>query len=177
MPLAWTVRESSGTCQSAAVDAAAITRAFEDAFDEAIVFHGYTDYMRDYEVIVCTSTAPGSGFEPQNLRYLFTHCVMATVTTALTPSMWAASLDERLVDYDKGVDLDGYVWGVKWQTLYPGAELVPDSPEAARWQDALGIQFHEAVFGTNGHTIRLVFSDLRVTEVPFGWTPFVLTED
>lgn len=164
-------------CHALGVDVPEITQAFEVAFDQAIVFHGYTAYMRDYEVIVCTVGAPGPGLEPKSLRYLFTHCVAATLTSALTPAIWASSLDERLIDYGQGVDLDGYVWGVKFQSLYPGAELVANSPEASRWHEALGIPFHEAVLRTNGHIIRLVFSDLRVTEVASGWTPFTLDAD
>jgi len=38
------------------------------------------------------------------------------VTSALPPGIWKRSLDE-LVDYGQGCDLEGYVWGVKWQVL------------------------------------------------------------
>jgi hypothetical protein len=32
------------------VDEADIQTAFDDVFDQAIVFHGFADYMRDYDV-------------------------------------------------------------------------------------------------------------------------------
>jgi len=73
------------------------------------------------------------------------HCVRATATSALSPEAWRRSLDERLVDYERGRDLDGYVWGVKWQELYPGMKLVPDSADARRWSREVGLPFHEAI--------------------------------
>jgi hypothetical protein len=33
------------------VDEADIQTAFDDVFDQAIVFHGFADYMRDYDVL------------------------------------------------------------------------------------------------------------------------------
>ena len=37
-------------------------------------------------------------------------------------------------------DLDGYVWGVRWQELYPGMRLLQDSAEARKWEGELGDQ-------------------------------------
>jgi len=34
-------------------------------------------------------------------------------------------VNQRLIDYEQGRDLDGYVWGVKGQALYPGMKLLP----------------------------------------------------
>jgi len=31
------------------VDSSEIQAAFDDVFDQAIIFHGFADYMRDYE--------------------------------------------------------------------------------------------------------------------------------
>jgi len=107
--------------------------AFDDVFDEAIVFHGFTTYMRDYEVVVETGAAPGTGIPTRFLRFFFVNCVRAEVATALSPAGWAGSLDERLIDVSTGIDLDGYVWGVKWQALYPGFAFVPDSELARSW--------------------------------------------
>lgn len=73
-------------------------------------------------------------------------------------------------------DHDGYVWGIRWQDLYPGAKVVADSAVASRWQSEIGIDFHEVVFETNGHNLRLVFSDLEVTEVEPGYGPFEVAE-
>jgi hypothetical protein len=157
------------------VNAAEISDAFDQVFDQAIVFHGFTDYLRDYDVFVYATADPDTGIAPENLRYRFKRCVRAVVTTAVSPEVWRRSLDDRLVNYEQGRDLDGYVWGVKWQVLYPGMTLVAASIEAQRWVDALGLPFHEAAIGTNGHDISLVFSDLVVDVVAPGHAPFVVT--
>ena len=159
------------------VDSAGIQAAFDDVFDQALVFHGFADYMRDYEVFVYATADPRTGIRPEHLRYRFTHCIRATVTSALSAETWKRSLDERLVDHDRGRDLDGYVWGVKWQVLYPGMKLAPDSAEAHRWSGELGLPFHEAAIETNGHNISLVFSDLTVQAVDPGYAPFVVPGD
>jgi len=78
------------------------------------------------------------------------------------------------VDYEQGRDLDGYVWGVKWQMLYPGMKLVPDSFDARRWSQEPGIPFHEVAIETNAHNISLIFSDLTVDTVSTGHAPFVV---
>jgi hypothetical protein len=158
------------------VDATQIQTAFDDVFDQAIVFHGFADYMRDYDVIVYATADPRTGIAPEHSRYRFKNCVRATATSAVTAQIWRKSLDERLVDYDQGVDLDGYVWDVRWQLLYPGMRLVEDSTEAARWTSDLDLQFHEALIETNGHNISLVFSDLSVRAVDAGYAPFVVPD-
>ncbi len=148
------------------VDSSQIQAAFDDVFDQALVFHGFADYMRDYDVFIYATADPRTGIQPEHLLYRFTHCVRATVTTAVSPEVWKRSLDERLVDYEQGRDLDGYVWGVKWQVLYPGMKLVPDSAEARRWSREIGLPFHEATIETNGHNLSLLFSDLTVQAAP-----------
>ena len=147
---------------------------FTKVFDQAVVFHSFTAYMRDYEILVYATADPRTGIQPEHVRLLFRHCVRVTTTTALEPGTWSVSLDERLIDHGTGVDLDGYVWGVSWQLLYPGVELVVDSAEAAEWSSALDLPFYEAKVGMNGHNISLVFSDLEVSTVPFGYSPFVV---
>jgi hypothetical protein len=144
-------------------------------FDQGVVYHAFTDYMRDYEMIVHCTADPRTGIAPTYRRYLFKVCVLATVETTLPPGGWASSLDERLIDYDTGVDLDGYVWGVKWHALYPGARVVADSPRAVQWSTALSIDFHEIEIETNAHKISLVFSDLTVGEVDTSYRPLTLT--
>jgi hypothetical protein len=74
------------------------------------------------------------------------------------------------------VDLDGYVWGVKWHCLYPGAKIVPESEAAGRWAEAVGIEFHEVRIETNAHDLALVFSDVQVSALPPGYAPFVVSD-
>jgi hypothetical protein len=147
------------------------TWRFEAVFDEAIVFHGFTDYMRDYEIIIHVTADPRTNVEPKHVRLLFKHCVRATVTSAVSPETWRRSLDDRLIDYEQGVDLDGYVWGVKWQVLYPGITLLTQSEQAERWSTAVGIPFSEARLETNGHSLSLVFADLEAASVEPGYAP------
>jgi hypothetical protein len=158
------------------MDRMAMQQALDDVFDQALIFHGFTDYMRDYEVITYAVADPITGIQPSFDRYLFRYCVEAKVTTTLPAETWRASLDERLTDYASGVDLDGYVWGVKWQCLYPGGKVLPESAVADQWAQDVGIDFYEVLIMTNAHRISLVFSDLEVTSVGPGYTPFVVSE-
>jgi hypothetical protein len=159
------------------VDQAQIQAALDDVFDQAIVFHAYTDYMRDYEIITYATADPRTGIAPAYDRYLFRYCVEAEAITALGPDIWSRSLDERLIEYDTGKDLDGYVWGVRWQCLYPGAKIIPNSERAKRWSDELGLPFHEVRIETNGHNLTLVFADLHVTKAAAGYAPFIVDRD
>ncbi|MFJ5608275.1 hypothetical protein ACIQCJ_02620 [Streptomyces sp. NPDC093221] len=154
------------------MDAALLEQLLNDAFDSAVVHHGYTSYMRDYEVIVHMTADPRTGIEPAYVRYLFKYCVEARCQTTVQPETWRSSLDERLIDYETGVDLDGYVWGVKWHALYPGATVLSESETARRWKQSIGIDFHEVCIETNAHRLTLVFSDLQVSELPVGYAPF-----
>lgn len=159
------------------MDKAGIQTAFNDVFDQAIVFHGFADYLRDYDVYIYASADLRTDTAPQHLRYRSKYCVRATAVSAVAPPVWRESLDDRLIDYGQGRDLDGYVWGVKWQNLYPGMSLVTESADADHWSRSLGIPFYEAVIETNGHNLSLVFADLVVDAIG-GWhSPFVLPND
>lgn len=111
------------------------------------------------------------------MRYRFKYCVRASATTALPVELWANSLDDRLTAYDTGRDMDGYVWGVCWQNLHPGAGLRLDSDEAAAWSEHLGMPFYEVKVETNGHNLSLIFSDLEVQTVTAGLAPFVVPRE
>ena len=163
--------------QGIRVDEQQIRQAFDDVLDQALVFHGFADYMRDYELYIYATADPRTGIEPEHLRYRFTHCVRATVSTAVRRDVWLYSQDDDLIDYDTWIqagEREAYVWGVKWQVLYPGMQLVDGSPEAQEWSAEMGRQFHEALIETNGHNISLVFADLEVTTIPSGFAPFVV---
>lgn len=154
-----------------------IEAAFADVFDHSLVFHGYADFMRDYDVVVCVTADPRSGIPTEFLRYRFRHCVRASVTTALPPEVWADSLDDRLTNLETGVDLAGYVWGVRSQILYPGISLVRDSREAIDWSSRIRLPMHQATIRTNGNNVNLIFSGLEVTTLAPGWSPFQADAD
>lgn len=154
------------------MDAMALRQSLDEIFDQALVHHGYTDYLRDYELIVYATADPRTGVEPAYLRCLFRYCVEARCTSSVSAEGWRTSLDDRLIDHETGKDLDGFVWGVKAHRLCPGAELLAGSETTRRWERAVGIDFHEVSIETEAHRLRLVFSDLQVSEVPAGYTPF-----
>jgi hypothetical protein len=156
------------------VDVGVLQQRLDEVFDHAVVFHGFTDYMRDYEVVFFCVADPTTGIEPEHVRYLFKCCVVAAVRSTLSAHNWRASLDERLIHSATGEGLVGYVWGVRWQVFYPGATIIADSPRAEQWSKELSIPFHEVVLEGNGHMITLVFSELVVLPASAGYTPFVV---
>ncbi len=133
-----------------------------DIFDNALLFHSYRPYMRDYELIVEVHVGPA---ELGTYSYLFRYCIEAHVRTALPDHIYQQSLDDRLTLYDIGKDLDGYVWGVNWSMLYPGWELRSPSEAAASWTRRLGIDFHEVGIEGNAYAITLIFAELSVTKL------------
>lgn len=155
------------------MDTAVLEQMLDETFDHAVVHHGYTNYMRDYEVIIHSTADPRIGIAPSRLRYLFRYCVEARRETSAPAGTRRLSLDDRLIDHEPGVALDGYVWGVKWHAMYPGASLLPESEATRRWSKALGIDFHEVRTEANAHNVTLLFSDVQVSEVPVGYAPFV----
>ncbi|MFE5140651.1 hypothetical protein ACFRDV_23700 [Streptomyces fagopyri] len=155
------------------MDIAVLEQMLGETFDHAVVHHGYANYMRDYEVIVYATADPCTDITPSHLRYLFRYCVEARCETSVPAETWRVSLDERLIDQETGVDLDGYVWGVRWHAVYRGAKVLPESEATRRWSKALGIEFREVRMEANAHNVTLLFSDLQVSEVPIGYAPFV----
>ena len=150
--------------------------ALHDLSDDALVFHAFRAYLRDYELIVYR--APASTYS-----YLFQHCVEAEVRSSMKSRTWQASLDDRLTSYatyarlwDEGIQLDGFVWGVGGAGLY--WRLIVDSPYARRWTETVGLPFHEVRIDLNAQRINLVFSDLFVEKLsddaeiqPEEWLP------
>ncbi|WP_455737815.1 YxiG-like protein [Amycolatopsis japonica] len=83
----------------------------------ALVFHGFTDYMRDYDMLVMATADPRTGIRPEFLRYRFKHCVRA----AVTPETWSRSLDDWLVDFEQG-GISRVTSGVSDGSLLPQGE-------------------------------------------------------
>ncbi len=161
------------------MDEAAVQQALDDILDEAVVFHGFTDYMRDYDVYVYVDPSAEPVSEKPQLRYRFRNCVEANVRSTLAPDVWAVSTEDELLrppDQQEGPP-SGYLWGVRWHELYPGGCVVSDSPSAARWTGLTGMQFMAVTIETNAHEIDLVFTDLHIEEVDWGTVPFEVTPD
>lgn len=144
------------------MDTTAQLLARESFFDAAILKHGFTDYMRDYEIVVS-----GRGEPPLTdvHRYHFVGCVEAAYESAIEPTVMAKSMDDRCVyagpDHPATVEPDGFIWGVRWANAYPGLTYVEHGVRAAAWSARLGCAMHEVVLETNVYRLRLVFASVR----------------
>jgi hypothetical protein len=146
-------------------------------FDCELMFHGFANYMRDYELFVYQSVDPRSGLAARHLHFVFRFCPEADVRSTLDSGIWARSTDGQLLEtHSVTMDSPGYVWGVRCQTLYPGATIIENSRRAQEWEDRLGIPFHEVQINANAHLITVVFADLSVEEVPAGYVPYRVEE-
>jgi hypothetical protein len=143
-------------------------------FDAAIVEHHFTPYMRDYDIIVDVPAAVSDNsrsYIAARVRYRFSHCVMAQVTTALPDETWRLSWTNEFIDYkdwDRAGNPPGFVWGVCWSNAYPGLTYVGDSDVAREWSDRLGHPMHEITIGTNSHLFRLIFHDVTIVVIAKG---------
>ncbi|HUB69696.1 MAG TPA: hypothetical protein VL984_04690 [Acidimicrobiales bacterium] len=152
-----------------------LTAQLAELFDSQITFHGFTAYMRDYEVFVFQPVDPNPkyGLIPRHLRFLFRLCPEVHTRSRAAPETWARSVDDALTRTTTVTrDATGYVWGVAGQVAYPGGSLVSPSSRAQQWSDAAGIDFQEVCIEANAHEISIVFSDLVVEEVAAGYTPY-----
>lgn len=147
----------------------------DELFDNELVYHGFTCYMRDYELIVYRSTDPRSGIAPRHLRFLFRICPEVSVRSEVQPEVWSQSIDDALLSqHHVTMQSEGYIWGVQCQELYPGATVLGDSERAHWWAGQVGVEFYEVEISANAHRISIVFADLQVEELAVGYTPFAV---
>ena len=159
------------------MDSADLKSVLGELFDNELMFHGFTPYMRDYEMVVYQSVDPNPkyGLVPRHLRFLFRYCTEATARSRVRPDVWSRSLDDELLRVRHVTcESSGYTWGVEAQEIYPGATVVEASERAAYWSDELGIDFHEVVIEANAQVITLVFAEVTFTEVGAGYTPYTV---
>lgn len=162
----------------ACMDSEVLRAQLDCLFDSDLMYHGFTKYMRDYELFVFNSVDPRSGLVPWHDRLLFRMCVEADVRSRVRPDTWSRSMgNELLAEHRVTRDSHGYVWGTQSQELYPGATLVEGSERAHLWEREVGVPFHEVVIEANAQTINLVFSDLRVDRVATGHVPYEVGGD
>ena len=140
-------------------------------FDNAIVEHHFTPYLRDYDVVVDASAAAPDGtgsYIEGRYRYRFTHCVVAHVTTDVDDEVWRKSWEDVFTDYEaweEAGEPEGFVWGVCYSAAYPGLEYIGNSLLAREWSERLRKPMHEVKIETNGHNIRLVFHDVTIRKI------------
>ena len=152
-----------------------LSAAFEEVFDHGIVFHGSAENMRDYGVFIHVTADPRTGIKPEYLRYRFTHCVRATVKTAVSQETWARSLDERLLDYNAAIEsgVDGYVWALIITISIRACPSWRNLPKPLNGQSDLAFPFLRLRLRLMV-TILSWFSASVVTKVGAGFAPFVI---
>ena len=156
------------------METAVLDAHLQEMFDDALLYHGFVRYMRDYEIITYRAHAH-SAAPAQYFQFLFRGCPEVVVRSGLRPDVWSRSMDDKLLtERHVTMDSSGYVWGVESQELYPGPQLVLDSERAREWTERTGIKFHEVDIEANAHHINLIFSDLSMVELPTGYAPFVI---
>jgi hypothetical protein len=150
---------------------------FEDSWVDS---HGFTEYNRDYDIVITTVAAlppdipigdsTGSYLEGR-YRYRFTYCTEADLITAVGDDTWRESFNDRFTDYESwqaaGMP-EGFFWGAQPADTYPGLSYVANSPRAALWTERLERQMHEVAVETNKFTLHLVCHDLRVEQLALG---------
>jgi hypothetical protein len=147
----------------------------QEMTDNLLIYHGFTPYMRDYELIVLQPASPASGMDTRFLMFLFRSCTEVLVRSLIGPQTWSKSMnDELLRPQQVAAGTSGYVWGVRGQELYPGPKIVENSRMARSWSQRVGTEFHEVEVKANAQQINLVFTNLSVEEVSPGYTPFTV---
>jgi hypothetical protein len=132
-------------------------------FDVAILGHGFTPYMRDYDVVV-----EAGGIGAGRYLYRFTHCPEAKVVTTVRDESWLESWDDLFTNYKHWEDAgepEGFVWGTCWSMAYPGLELHEDSELAVSWSQRLQKTMHEVTIETEAFLLQLVFHDLLIQKL------------
>ena len=143
-------------------------------FDSAITAHGFTPYLRDYDILVdVPAIAPGgkTSYLAGRWRYRFTHCVLVEVTTNVADDIWRVSWTDEFTDFEtwkQAGEPEGFVWGVCWSEAYPGLSYIEKSESAKEWSERLGQPMHEVVVETNSQTLRLIFHDVDIREIARG---------
>jgi hypothetical protein len=161
-----------------AMDVTQLQSLLDELFDRQLMFHGFTNHMRDYELVIFESVDPRSGFLPRHRRFLFRFCTEASVRSNVSAATWGSSTsDELLANSHVTMEETGYVWGVRGQEIYPGASIIPDSSRSSNWEHASGLKCWEVLIEANAHIITLVFSDLSVEDVTAGYSPYVVAEN
>jgi len=165
---------------STSMDASEISTSLGRMFDKDLLHESFSPGGRDYEIILYESVDPNPayGLVPSHLRFLFRFCVEIASVSKLNPSAWNRAREDRLSEnYEPSQLSPGTPWSQRFEVLYPGAQLIEDSPKARSWEQRVGLPFHEVVIEGNVQFRSLVFIDLEFEEVGDGYTPYRVTRD
>src|SRR5262245_48375694 len=117
----------------------------ESIADATICRHGFTDYMRDYDVIVGARNGPPN---TDLHRYQFIGCVEARYETVLEKWFNQSISDDFVLsgpDYPEKDDPDGFIWGVRFSVPQVGFEYIENGERAKYWSEKIGRKMHEVV--------------------------------
>ncbi|MBF6612677.1 MAG: hypothetical protein IVW55_06060 [Chloroflexi bacterium] len=134
-------------------------------FDVAILSHGFSPYMRDYDIV---AEVGGTGQGVGTYLYRFTHCTEAHYATRVSDNAWRASWNDTYINYESWMQAgqpEGFVWGTQWSMAYPGLAYIEDSELASHWSSRLQASMHEVSIETEAFSINLVFHDVFVTKL------------
>lgn len=151
------------------MDSTELAAVLEALDGSAVVFHGFADFARDYDLVVVLGD--GDGELPRFRQYRFTCCVAAEVRSSLSPEAWRGSVASGIVGGE--AEPTAHASGMRRQDV-GSSTLVSGSSRARSVADVVGIDFHEVRIAAAIHTFTLVFSDVEVTVLPAGHTPFRL---
>jgi hypothetical protein len=149
-------------------------------FDHDLLYQGFSPGGRDYEMILYESVDPNPAYKlvPCHLKFLFRFCVEVVAESKLNDSAWNRAREDRLSEeYEPSLLSPGTPWSQRFEVLYPGAQLIEDSPKARSWEQKVGLPFHEVVIEGNVQLRSLVFLDLEFEEVGDGYAPYRVTQD
>jgi hypothetical protein len=130
-----------------------------DLFDNSILKHGFTAYMRDYQIVAELLSGEHQGI----FSYLFRGCVEAHYESSIPEG--AFLMDDALIDCENMQSENvpaGFIWSVKSAEAYPGCTYVANSERAVTWSKKIGLPMHEVEIETNVYNLSLVFHDLVV---------------
>jgi len=132
-----------------------------DLFDNSILKHGFTAYMRDYEIVAQLFHGEDQGV----YSYLFRGCVETHYESSILEG--AFSMDDSLIF--EGAETEdqpvGFYWAVNSAEVYPGWKYVADSERALAWSRKMGQSMHEVMIETNVYKLSLVFNSLAVESI------------
>ena len=135
-----------------------------DLFDGAVLKHGFTSYMRDYELIAEILGDEKLGVESGVYRYQFTHCPHVQVLTRIGDDVWPESWSDLNLDAEQWDGL-GFLWSVSWAGAYPGLLYEEHSKLAAEWTNRLHHTMHEVKVETNVYLLQVIFHTLTVEKL------------
>jgi hypothetical protein len=129
--------------------------------DFAVLYHGLLAHGRDYAITLQDALGGDIGTH----KLTFTHVVVSACETAVADEVWRRSWDDVFLDYEKAVDLDGYVWGTNWSNAYPGLTAPDNDAEALEWARRLGKPMYAMGLVTDRFRLRLIYHDVKSQKI------------